>query len=215
LARFVGELLNFDQADAPRYAAKVEHLARTALDGHRCHDAESLWRLAATWHDKIRDDKRAQECLVEAAECLVRLSDTQSASNPPQILASIGSLEEAIESFRAIHGQKERVTDLHKRLLVLQRETHKEIQTFGEFSLDIRELITNAEQQVRGFGLREALLRFCVVIGIPSYEQISETTEAGFQTAPLLHLIKSTVVNQMGRVIARREPVAALIGDNR
>jgi hypothetical protein len=75
--------------------------------------------------------------------------------------------------------------------LVLQRETHKEIQTFGEFSLDIRELITNAEQQVRGFGLREALLRFCVVIGIPSYEQISETTEAGFQTAPLLHLIRA------------------------
>lgn len=211
VSHFIGELLNFD-VNSAAYAVSVENSATTADSSGDFHSAERHWSHASLWWKKQANRNQARQCLINAAESMVQMAESHMRKSPPQALYAVGGLERAIEAFRAIPGTKDRVIHLHRRLLGLQREIKDEFETITTSRIDIRGLVAHAEDMVRGFPLPDAILRFCAVTDIPAYQDLHSTAASALDHAPFSSLIGTAVVNQIGRVVARKEPLSRLGG---
>lgn len=208
LAHYLETLLYFPRVDVPRYAAKAEQIALSAKAAKNFFDAERFWSLSARWQKQLGDTNSVIRHQIEAAECYVQMAEYQIQLQPPQILLASSWLEQAIEAYRAIPHQRERVIELHRKLLLIQRNTYQEMKTISSAKIDIRKMVSDAEGMVRGYACQDALIRFCAVSSIPTHEEINAIAEDGLKHAPLVNMMRSVVVNQIGRVTARKNPEA-------
>ena len=148
-------------------------------------------------HEKSQNTEKRNECLEEMAEnCVTTSSQEKSA------MVEARRLEEAIEIFRKIGGKRERIDELHSKLLQVQKKFLGEMKECSG-TIDTSELVNQSKKLVSDIkNTRDALFKFCLVTSPTNFKKHKEITIELMKKHPLITgFIGSHTIDQDGRTI--------------
>ncbi len=200
-ARFVELLQEYRAGDPEGYAALAAEAAAKAEEAKRWPEARQFWRLEARWREMVQDQDGRRSALVRSAETHVGEAEEELAKGSPSYITASSHLERAIEGLRRAGKTRERVEELHGRLLEYQVRTRDEMAAFSQ-DMDLSKFADQAREQVKGKPLWETLLAMIYGCTSPSKnhlrEQAKEASKGG-----IWMLMERSVVDERGRVVAR------------
>lgn len=176
--------------------------ARATNDFMRAHDYLTL---AAECFRAAKDRDAATLATQQAAECLVFEAERALGQPGRGAMAAASVLADAIQALRQVQGTRERVAELHDRLVAVQAQVAAEFTTHST-SFDGTQLVQLALDAVRGKSFRDAVVALCNLIRPPSVEKLIDEAHVTARTSVLGSLFSNTVVNSRGRVVARVPP---------
>ncbi|MGH7510061.1 MAG: DUF4209 domain-containing protein [Gemmatimonadales bacterium] len=189
--------------DAEKYAMMAADIARRNLSAREFHRAREYWTRAAGWAARAKDPDQRRSFLRELAESYVAEADATEVRPHVGSLLAATALQHAIEALRQAGGARERIDELHTRLVGVQRKAITGIPGFSQ-SADITEFVTQAERAVKGKSLEDALVVFAQAAPIPTYAHLRETAESHSQKYLFQSLFPKVFHNAEGKVIARQ-----------
>ena len=200
------ELLQGRKVDDPKpYGDLAEAFALAAENRGDWYAARVYWDIQANWYKLAKSDEGAMAARLRGAETFVREAEARVASGESQgHMAAAHFLESAIHVLRAIGGQQEHIAELHRRLLVHQRQAVAEM---GSVSVDFdpSEMIARATEAVAGRDLHNAVFALAFLGHPPSLSTLRQQAERQRKNS-ILNMIPMQYKNAMGRTIARRDP---------
>ena len=211
-ARLMQLLLDYKQGDPGKYAAIAEKAAlrAEASEGPSKWDrARTYWEIKADWHSHDDDEEERRASRIKAAETHVK--EAEDALNRPSHQYSVAAsfLQQGIEALRRIEGTAERRKTLHKVLLEYQKKSMTELQHISD-TMGVTEIAEAARDRVRGKSLREALLTVALSRIPPKVTDLRKRAEDDAQRYVFTHLIPAHLLDEEGKVIARRP---GMLGD--
>ena len=214
-AKLMALLQEYREGDPSKYAAIAEKAALRAESEHDWHKARNYWQIKAQWHvlQKDADGKRA--ALLSAAEIYVKESEDVLNRTPPSYQAAYTHLEKAIEALRRIGNTKERVEELHKRLVEYQHKAVAEMRS-SVFTSDINfmEVMEKAREEVKGKSQLDALLKLAVMGVSPKVDTLREQVQESTRQHLFRNFVPEYRVNEMGKVTARKPSMISSILSN-
>lgn len=165
--RLMGILLMLDAGDGGRYIALSERLARVFASTGEWGFAESYWKVAEDWHRKNKDEEALQRSMIEAAECIVSRAEADWAKEPPQASSAAHWMGRGLEALRRARADRERIREVHRKLLTFQKESLRELKPFGFDPESIPGYVEERDatqkaaiKHVSGYPFERAVLRF-------------------------------------------------------
>lgn len=128
--RLMGVLLLLCAGDVTRYIALSEGLAKNFAATGEWHFAESYWELAQSWHRRAGDEVAIQRAMQEAAECLILRAEEGLAETPPKLSYAAHWMGKGLEGLRRARVCQDRIKDIHRRFLSLQKQALVELHPF-------------------------------------------------------------------------------------
>lgn len=119
-ARFMEILQKYRAGDPEGYANLAGEAAVKAEEAKCWPEARQFWRLEARWREMMQDYDGKRSALVRAAETHVGEAEEELAKGAPSYITASSHLERAIEGLRRAGKTRERVEELHGRLLEYQ-----------------------------------------------------------------------------------------------
>lgn len=196
--RLMELLLEQRQGDSAKYAALSGKIAQEAESKADSYKAQKYWDIKARWDSLSGDTKSETESKVRAAETYVK-----EAKKAGSAIAATTHLQKAIESLRRIGGQKDRIDEIHRMLIEEQKRITDEMKEHS-YKADINEVIEKYRQQVSGKSLQEAIVEFCLMHSSPKIDKLRTRVEETIKNHPLQFLVSGVIVNEKGKVIARK-----------
>jgi hypothetical protein len=193
--------LDLKEANHLQFAEMCERVAKKFKEEGHFFKENEFYDLAASFYKRGRDVDRCNACLVKAAEVFEIAAGNQS--NPMQ---AGNLLERAIEGYRSIGNSKEKVDELHRRLLESQSHTVNYMGRIESPKINISKQIEYAREHVKKETLLEAVYALSRIMGLPNYSEIKESALKTIKEHPILFLFKKTGVDRRGRVIASIDP---------
>lgn len=204
-ARLMQILQNRKAGDAARYATLAESLARASEGRGDWHKAREYWDRQAVWYKIADDGEQEMAARLRSAESYVQEADSRMGlPHGEGYMVAAHFIERAIHALRGIDGQRERITELHHRLLELQRNAVAGMKSVSH-EFDASEMIAHATEAVAGKTLEESLLAFALLGHPPRIESLRKQARWERQNS-ILALMPMTFTNALGRTVARRDP---------
>ncbi len=200
-ARFMGLLQKYRAGDAQRYAALAADAARKAEAAKCWPEARQFWRLEARWREMTQDPDGKRSALVRAAQTHVGEAEDELSRPSPSYITASSHLERAIEGLRRAGRTRERVEELHGRLLEYQLRTRDEMVAFSQ-DMDMSKFVDQAREQVKGKPLGEAFLVMVHGCTSPSKNHLRTQAEESSRNG-IWMLMERSVVDERGRVTGR------------
>lgn len=200
-ARFMEILQKYRAGESEKYAVLSGEAAAKADAAKWWPEARQFWRLEARWRKMMKDPDGGRSALIRAAETYVAEAEDELATETRSYITASTHLEKAIEGLRRARKTRERVKELHGKLLEYQMRTRDEMVAFSQ-DMDLTKSIDQAREQVKGKPLEEALR--AMIFGCTSpdknhlREQAIEASKDG-----IWMLVERSVVDRRGRVVAR------------
>lgn len=192
------------KGDASRLAAFAERVALEAEQAEEWHRARTYWEVKAEWHKQLKEPEARRNALIRAAETYERDAEDALKRSEPSYLAASAFLEREIEGLKRAGASSERIGQLHTKLLKYQEQAPEEMGTFSTPQVDITKIVQQSRDQVKGKKLLDALFALALVSEPPSVASLrQQVTELASQFR-LTHLIPHAIVNEQGKVIARK-----------
>lgn len=200
-ARFMEILQKYRAGDPEEYAALARQAAVKAEAAKCWPEARQFWQMEGRWRGMMQDLDSKRSALVCAAETHVEEAEDELANVSPSYITVSSHLERAIEGLRRAGRTRERVKELHGRLLEYQVRTRDEMVSFSQ-DMDLSTFAHQAREQVKGKPFEEAILAMVYGCTSPNKdhlrEQVKETSKDG-----IWMLMERSVVDERGRVVAR------------
>lgn len=192
-------LLQHKQGDCIKYAVLSGKLAVSAEKDNAWLRAKAYWDLQATWLRRAEDKEGSREARVNAATTHVKQANACISQASPDYSVAALHIQSAIEAFRRIGGEEDRIEKLHHELLEYQR---KGAGQFGTVSAEapIHDMHSLAVNAVEGKSFREAIYALATIQKPASYEYMRQDVERYRREYPLQHLFPRIQVDSMGRV---------------
>ena len=193
----------FGFGDPASYSVLAEGMAERLESASKFNFAGRYWMVAT---DLYRDAKRpddAKRCRLRAAETHVLEADGLEKLAGAGGLNITHHLSSGLEALRRGGADKDRIEQVHHRLLRAQKESLKEMGTYSH-EMDISEVKAKAREAVSGCGLRDALIRLATGIDPVDPTKLRKEVEKNAKKFPLQALIPSSIVDHEGRVIGQR-----------
>ncbi len=204
------EILSESRSGDPvKYANMAMMLAEKAERAHDFDAANRMWNLSGTWWQYAGKKDEARAARIRSAETNVRKADLFGESEQPNYLLISAFLEQAVQEYRRIGGEKDRVKVLHARLLKSQRKSIKEMKTVSAPIPFPHEAINRGVNLVVGKTFGEALGILVRLVTIPSKARLRMEVEEQIKAAPLLHLMPATILDSSGKVVRKRSSLHA------
>jgi hypothetical protein len=140
-AKLMRLLLQRKAGDPAKNAVLAEKLALRAEAANDWDRARDYWELNSDWHLRDKDERQARAAKIAAAETHVKNAERHLAGGPPGNMIAASHLQFAIEAYRRVGGMKEKVDELHRRLLECQSRSTGEMATYSS-SVEVGELVT-------------------------------------------------------------------------
>ncbi len=192
-------LLRLDD-HAEQYAKRAEDYALAAASAGNILQEREFYGLAAQWHRKNGSAEAERRCRIAEAETYVaeaeRASDADTA-----LFMKAHFFEKAIEAYRRVGKTKDRVTELHQKLLDVQARIPATMKHLEGPKLDLTDAALETMEKLDGCALPEALLRLALMVSSPSVEETRQRAEKLAKENPLSHLFGHHRVNEKGRVV--------------
>lgn len=190
--------------DTVKYAALAEKAAVRAESEHAWYRARDYWQIKARWHTLQKDSDSERAALLSAAETYVKESEDTLNLTSTSYLAASSHIEKAIEALRRIGGTKERVEELHKVLIEYQQKYITEMNPVFTEKYNLSECVEKAKEEVKGKALHDALLTLAGMVESPKVDTLRTLVQESTGKYVFQHLISQTIVNNMGKVVARK-----------
>lgn len=108
-------------------------------------------------------------------------------------------LQHAIEAYRRIGGEKERIEKLHKILLEYQEKSTNELKAIST-KIDLTTEVKKAIARVKGKRLNEAIFELALIIESPRVADLKNQVEELAKKYPIKHLFTARMINEKGKV---------------
>lgn len=200
-ARFMEILQKYRAGDPAEYAALAVDAAEKSEAAKCWPEARQFWRMVARWREMTQDLDSKRDALIRAAETHVGEAEDELAKGSPSYITASMDLEKAIEGLRRAGRTRERVEELHGRLLEYQALTRDEMVAFSQ-DMDMSKFVDQAREQVKGKTLREALMAMIFGCSPPNKAHLREQAEEMSKDG-IWMLMERSVVDERGRVVAR------------
>jgi len=196
-SRLMELLLEQQQGNTAMYAALAEKIANTAAsEGNYCW-ARTYWDIKARWDALGGNTESEIRSKVFAAETFVKEAEIANSS-----LVTATWLQKAIETFRRIGGQQQRIDEIHSKLVKIQKNVPSEMKTFSQ-TMNITEMVERYREHFKGKKLQDALFEFCLMGTSPSVQKLKEKVENSVRKHPLQFLVSRVIVNDKGKVTGK------------
>jgi len=205
-AKLMELLQEYKQGEPAKYIILAEKAALSAESEHNWHKARSYWEVKTRWHRLDKDAEQEQKSWLSLAETYVSEAEDALRRTPPSYMVVSSHIEKAIEAFRKTGGTRERVEELHKRLLEYQKTARKELVSFS-YETDISKVVEIAREKVKGKNVRDALFTLALMGSSPKIEYLLERVGELFREYPLQFLMSMKIMNEMGKVVERRPSI--------
>lgn len=174
-------LLGLEEGDIQRYADLSERLAGVFATEGEWHFSEIYWQVAVQWHRRAKDEVNILRCLVEAAEADISRGKQGLEKDPPQISFAARWLGKGVEGLRQAKADPERIEEVHREFLRLQKEALSELEPIGFDEDRIEGLKENREatqkaaaEHVSEKEFVEAIGRFAYIKNPTNLEKLKE-----------------------------------------
>ncbi|SDO18227.1 protein of unknown function [Paenibacillus sp. yr247] len=197
-------LLEQRKGDAEKYAQLAPKLARRSEEEGNWHKARTYWDLSSRWNTQTQNNEEKRSSLLSLAETYVKESEEAISKDHPSYMLASGYLQQAIEAFRRIGGTGDRVAELHRTLLMYQKQSISEMGTISSDSIDLSKHQEDARNKVKEKMIYDALFTLATLGSSPSVVELRKQVEDSKGRFRLSHLVTNVAVNEMGKVTERQ-----------
>lgn len=205
----MGILVESRSGDPDKYANMAMVLAEKAEKANDFDAAKRMWNLSGTWWRYAGKKDEARTAHLRSAETNVRKADLFEQSEQSNHLLISAFLEQAVQEYRRIGGEKDRVKVLHAKLLESQRKSIKEMKRVSAPVPFPQEVVDQSVNLVMGKTFGEALGILARLVNVPSKARLRKEVEDQIKAAPLLHLMPATILDSSGKVVRKRSSLQA------
>lgn len=203
-------LLESGRDEAERFGGIAEGIADRVLAAGEYDLARQYYELAARGQERRRDQQAGAEgrrrLLGRVADAYV--AQAEAVLSQPHIgpLLAAGHMQKAIEVLRRAGKSRERVEELHARLIEIQKAVPGAMLPYSH-SFDATEFAEQARQSVAGKSADEALLAFLMTDLLSDVVKLREAAERRANDHLFLSLFPKVMHNAEGKVVARQGSV--------
>lgn len=205
-------MLQIGVGEPSEFAALASSIAAAATAKGDTHKAKAYWEVEADWQWRAKDAAAEQKARLAAAEASVAEAENRAQGVGASFMAAAGLLSKAIEALRQSGATKERVEELRRRLNDWQQRSLAEFQTFST-GMDISQLVVSARDHVKDKDVRQAILRLAFGQDLSDPKSLKDEVVKAAKEAPLTYLIGGVMVDDQGRMTARKEGLFNLKGE--
>ncbi len=205
--RLIHLLIDNDYGDINQFAQLAEKLAKNEEGSSEpsWSRAEEHWKLAERCYQKLGDEDSARQAIINSAETWVKAANL-SLKNPNLVRFQVTyQLEKAIHIYRSISDTQERVGELHRQLLKVQKEA-KEQMVSTSVSLkdnpEVEKMRHRAIEAVTAQDFLSSFLKFARLQPPLSFDMLVESAKAAEERYVLKKLFPTRIVDGFGRTIA-------------
>ena len=204
--RLMSFLLETHQGHIETYIELSNKIAQDAESSGDYYRARSYWETKASWHKSSGDSEGEKASLINAAETYVKEAECVSSN-----LVAATHQQKAIEAYRRVGGNKERIDELHHRLLEYEKNTLAEMNLISTPGIDINDLISKAVDSIKGKTFQDALFELVLQVPSPDITNLKKQVEESAAKYPLQYIFSGVRVNESGKVTARS---TSMLSDN-
>lgn len=197
-------LLEYRQGDPARYAVLAGKLGDRAETERKWHLARTHWDNQARWYSRAQRPEEERIARIRLAETFVQeAEDTLHPADSHNHSVAAHHLQRAVEALRRVAGTEQRRRELHKTLLTYQERSVDELRHYST-TVDLTQSVSQAMAQVSGKTLHAALLSLATIYPLPRMLDLKAQVEEFAKQHPLQFIFPSSMLNESGRVVARR-----------
>lgn len=197
-AKLMELLLEHRHGDPVKYSAICSKVAQQSEVHGNYRRARDYWEIKSKWDALAKNQDEEKSAKINVAETFVKEAEQTGSA-----LGTAKWLEQAIQVYRRIGGQKERIDEIHTQLVDVQKRTPEEMQEFHH-QQDATELIESSIAKVAGKSLHDAIFALCLIVSPPKVNRLNKQAEDSFKDHILRFLFPGVIVNEKGKVIGRR-----------
>ena len=201
--RLAGLLIELRIGEPLSYASIAKQAAERAEAQNGLDDARAYWTRQAEWLRLAGDGAGERAARIAAAETYVKKAALFEKGNPPNHLLISDCLERAIQAHRQTGGQKDRVDELHARLVAAQRNSVAELKRIEVGRFDATQIAQKTIAEVTGKPLPDALFRVALLINPPDVKNLRAQTLELMTAAPLISSLPAGIMSGSGKTVAK------------
>jgi len=164
--------------------------------------AQGYFECAASIASGAGDQTKEKEFEIKKAQLHEEEAHSLKRSGASAMLVQ-HRLELAIDSYRKIGGKKEKVEELHKELIGVQKEVVHEMKPIS-MEMDLTNPISNLKETVKKKSTFDALLHLAKVAIPAPFDSLKENAVKHLKEFPLRNLFGGSTVNEQGKTVARK-----------
>jgi hypothetical protein len=196
-------LIDYDRAE-PSHAILSVQLAERAEGNKRFDFAREYWRIAAQIQRRSKDTAAEKSTVMRIAETHYSEALEWLAKQNPSHGVAAHHLSCAVWSLKQAGASKERVEEVHRRLLEEQKLSMGEMGTISVPIERLNEMIKLAQDSVNGKGLEESVITLANALDVTKFEEFKKTVRDLAGQHPFLALVPTATVDGEGRPTATR-----------
>ncbi|MEH1948700.1 MAG: DUF4209 domain-containing protein [Nostoc sp.] len=209
-AKLMELLQEHKRGNINKYAALAEKAATLSESANDWRRARNYWEIKAQWHRLEKDAKQERTAQMQAAETYVKEAEDSLKGTDASYLKASHFMEKAFEAFMNVRGTKEetiaakeRAEEVRKLRSEYQEQSLNELVSMSH-ETDISVQVNIARSHIKGKEFYNALFSLAFLGTPPKVSQLrQEVLEIAVEN-PIYHLYPSSMINQMGKVVARK-----------
>lgn len=196
-------LVHTSSGDAPKYSTVCQQIALRAEQGGDWSVARVYWQRKADWHQLANQVEEYRLTLIRAAETYVGQAEAALKRPTPSHGACSGLLQRAVEALRKIPNTKERVAELHVRILKEQELSMTETTT-QSFQVDISGMIKSIVGLFKGKPKAEVLNGLALIAGWPAKDELRNRAIETIRESVWSQIVPTVFTTGSGKHLAEK-----------
>jgi hypothetical protein len=203
--RLMSLLIDHEDGDPVHYSALSENIAADREQSADWHQAHRYWNIAGQWHQKAKNLSEWKRVRIRAAEAYVNLAESGLSEPNQGPLFAAHWIACALEGLRQASASPERISEIHRRLLELQRlgtesmKSHsldlEQVPGFMEGRLEAQRA---AREHVSNKPLHLAVMRLAFIANPVCAKDLRETVIQHAQEFIFSHLFPTSTMSPEG-----------------
>lgn len=203
-ADLIGLLLAYREGSVGKYTEYAAQKANEAADEKMWLMARRFWDLKSEWHRLEEDESARKDALRNLAETHVEEAELAlDHQGGVENMSASSHLEKAIQAYRKVGGESDRIDELHQRLLRTQKASVDELGQFST-SIDLTGLAQSSIEAVEEKPFRDAITSLLLLTNPTNVEQAREQVEDLAQRYVFSSLMPALIMNEEGKTTAKQ-----------
>lgn len=196
-------LLEVESGDAIKFAGDCELIASKAETKSAWSVARVYWQCKADWHRLGNQPDEHRLALIRAAETYVGEAESALKRPTPSHGACVGNLQRAVEALRRIPNTKERVDELHLRILKEQELSMGETTTHS-IQTDISGMVKATVAMFKGKPKSDVLIGLAIFGAWPEKEALRTSAQEIAKESVWSQIVPTVFTTGKGKKIAEK-----------
>ena len=178
----------------------LETIATACEKENNYNNAQRVWDLAAKLYKTAKNNDKAIECQINAAETYVTLADGLEATTNCSYMNICYFLQQAADAYFSISSKRQRYGEIYDRLRQAQSKIPDEMQAFST-NIDLSDIIKQTVKDISGHDTYTALYKFAFIMRPPHLIQVKKEVEEYEQKSVFSALLDAQHYDRKGHLL--------------